>query len=107
MKASKSLIAIVLTVLMGCQQSASLQSYFVSHQETPGFLQVDIPISVLITDQLQLSDNVKDAWNSVRRLNILAYIKKRRFESNEKGVLNSGRDTQYGSIRAAYADEVR
>ncbi len=61
---------------MGCQQGTSLQSYFVSHQESPGFLQVDIPISVLITDQLQLSDKVKDAWNSVRRLNILAYINK-------------------------------
>ncbi len=110
MKVSKSLIAIVLTVLMGCQQSASLQSYFVSHQETPGFLQVDIPISVLITDQLQLSDKVKDAWNSVRRLNILAYIKKddlsqmkKEFETVE-GILNTD---QYEQLMQMKSDEFK
>jgi hypothetical protein len=57
----------------GCSQQATLQTYFVAHQEASGFMSVDIPISFLNPDQIQLSDVQKEAVNSIDKLNMIAY----------------------------------
>ncbi len=73
---SSILTTLLLTVLfMGCQQGPSLQSYFVQHQESPGFIQADIPMSALLSNELNLAPDIKEAWSSVRRLNMLAFKK--------------------------------
>jgi|SaaInl0LU_22_DNA_1037365.scaffolds.fasta_scaffold30232_2 hypothetical protein len=74
MKIFKLILASSLSVLLSCQKQESLQSYFVSHQESPGFVQLDLPVSTFLTDDLDLSDREKEAWNSVRRLNMLAFV---------------------------------
>ncbi len=66
------LIILVATVY-SCNQSASLQSYFVDNQEKPGFLAVDMPVSVLNIDKNALTDEQKEAYKSIKKLNMLAY----------------------------------
>jgi predicted RNA-binding protein len=58
---------------MGCNDDASLQKYFVDHQESKDFMAQDIPISMLKIDTSKLNKEQKDAYNSVSRLNFLAF----------------------------------
>ncbi|MBD0832273.1 DUF4252 domain-containing protein [Aestuariibaculum sediminum] len=60
-------------VLASCGNSTSLQSYFVDHQEADSFISQDIPISMLNIDTSGFSEEQKEAYNSVNRLNFLGF----------------------------------
>ena len=60
-------------LVLGCSQELTLQSYFVAHQEASGFMSVDIPMSFLNPDEIELSDDQKEAVDSIDKLNMLAY----------------------------------
>ena len=45
------MLAIMVTALVGCDHSASLQSYFVANQEAPNFISVDLPASFVKLDE--------------------------------------------------------
>ena len=62
-----------LFLVLGCSQEVTLQTYFVAHQETHGFMSVDVPISFLNPDEIALSDVQKEAVDSIDKLNMLAY----------------------------------
>jgi len=64
------LLALALT---SCSKNQSLQTYFVDHQEQPGFLSMDVPKSILNIDESALSPEEKEAFKSIDRLNMLAY----------------------------------
>ncbi|WP_372757915.1 DUF4252 domain-containing protein [Mariniflexile sp.] len=64
---------ITASVLVGCNDSASLQHYFVDHQESKNFMTQDIPISMLNVDETKLTEKQKEAYSSVKRLNFLGY----------------------------------
>lgn len=68
-----SLIFGVLSICLACTPKLSLQSYFVDHQETAGFMAVDIPMSFLNPDQIELTDDQNEAVESIDKLNMLAY----------------------------------
>lgn len=59
--------------LVSCNTGESLQTYFVDHQETPDFISADIPTSVVNLDEATLTDDQKEAYKSVQRLNFLGY----------------------------------
>ena len=59
--------------VLGCSQKLTLQTYFVNNQEAQGFMTVDIPMSFLNPDEIQLSDVQKEAVDSIDKLNMLAY----------------------------------
>ncbi|WMI64566.1 DUF4252 domain-containing protein [Aestuariibaculum sp. YM273] len=59
--------------LVGCGNAPSLQSYFVDHQESASFISQDIPISMLNIDTSEFTEDQKEAYNSVSRLNFLGY----------------------------------
>ena len=59
--------------IIGCQPQPTLQTYFVDHQEIPSFISMDIPISFLDADKLQLTKNQENAINSIQKLNMLGY----------------------------------
>lgn len=71
----KNLAGMMLLVatLHSCNQGPSLQSYYVDNQEQPNFLSVDVPVSMLNLDTKQLSQDQKDAYKSIQKLNMLAY----------------------------------
>lgn len=83
---------IVLTVLSGllfnCDSEPTLQSYYVDNQETPNFLSVDIPPSIIGFDELTLTEEQKKAFESVKRLNFLGY----KLDSNNREAYNAELD---------------
>lgn len=60
-------------LLVGCNDGMSMQRYFVDHQESENFLAQDVPISMLNIDESTLTEDQKEAYKSVNRLNFLGY----------------------------------
>lgn len=66
-------MVILVATLSSCDQNPSLQTYFVDNQEKNNFLSIDIPVSMLKIDETKLTEEQKEAYNSVQKLNMLAY----------------------------------
>ena len=69
---------IVFTILLSlglasCDNDPSLQRYFVDNQESANFITQDIPLSMIEIDKSGFSEDQKEAYNSVKRLNFLGY----------------------------------
>ena len=60
-------------LFLGCSRELTLQTYFVEHQEASGFMSVDIPISFLNPEKIELSEVQQQAIDSIDKLNMLAY----------------------------------
>lgn len=89
-----SLLACI--VLVSCNNGESLQTYFVDNQEAPDFLSADVPTTIVKIDESTLSEDQKEAYNSVKRLNFLGYkVKENNLEnytlelSKVKSILNN------------------
>lgn len=63
----------VTAFLVSCNNGPTLQTYFVDHQEAPNFISQDLPISMLNMDTSSFTEEQHTAFNSVKRLNFLAY----------------------------------
>ena len=61
----------VLAFFVSCNQQKTIQTYIVEKQEKPGFMSVDLPMSLiqLKTDKAPL--DVKDAYESIKKVNVL------------------------------------
>ena len=62
-----------LFVFMACDTKPTIQTYFVDHQETPNFISMDIPVSFLGIDDIELTKAQNEAVNSIDKLNMLGY----------------------------------
>ena len=60
-------------VLCCCSSAPSLQTYFVDNQEKNGFISIDVPISVLGLDSVEMSSSENEALNSISKFNILSF----------------------------------
>ncbi|WP_034044091.1 DUF4252 domain-containing protein [Wocania ichthyoenteri] len=67
------LVLIVAVVFISCNDGKSLQTYFVDNQEASNFISQDIPISMVEIDDSKFTDEQKEAYKSVKRLNFLGY----------------------------------
>ncbi|MBT8271520.1 MAG: DUF4252 domain-containing protein [Bacteroidia bacterium] len=68
------LLALVLVAtLSSCDQNESLQAYYVNHQETPNFISVDIPVSFVSVENVELTEEQEEAYESIDKLNMLGY----------------------------------
>ncbi len=63
----------LITAFISCNQGPTLQSYIVDNQETNNFTTIDLPTSVVSFDESKLTDDQKQAYKSVKRLNFLGY----------------------------------
>ncbi|TDU39724.1 uncharacterized protein DUF4252 [Gelidibacter sediminis] len=66
-------MVLLVATLFSCNQGPSLQTYYVDNQEQPNFLSIDVPLSMLNIDKMQLSEDQKNAYESIKKLNMLAY----------------------------------
>ncbi len=76
MKKSIKIIAaafMVLITMSSCDNDPSLQQYYVDNTENADFLSLDIPVSTLGVDTGKFSATEKEAYESVRKLNVLAF----------------------------------
>ena len=69
------IMVVMVATLFSCNQNPSLQTYFVDNQERPNFLSIDVPLSMLKIDKAELTDEQRVAYESVQKLNMLAYKK--------------------------------
>lgn len=77
----------LITTIISCNQGPSLQSYFVDNQETNNFTTISLPTTVVSFDESKLTEDQKQAYNSVKRLNFLGYRMKEGNEVEYKGEL--------------------
>lgn len=69
---------VAFTLLIGaiftsCNSDPTLQRYFVDSQESANFISQDVPLSMVKIDDSQFTEDQKEAYNSVKRLNFLGY----------------------------------
>jgi len=65
---------VLVATFTSCNQNPSLQTYFVDNELKPGFTSIDIPTSLLNIEQTSLTDEQKDAYKSINKLNMLAFV---------------------------------
>ena len=70
------LAVLILATLSACSSTQSLQEYYVDSSENPNFLSFDVPASILNLEEAELTPTQKDAVESLRKLNVLAFKKK-------------------------------
>lgn len=71
----KYIVIILFTAITfsSCNDRVTLQRYFVDNQELGNFTAVDLPATILNLDEVSLSEDQKEAYKSVKRLNFLGY----------------------------------
>lgn len=60
-------------ILTSCGSDASLQHYYVDHQESKNFISQDFPLSLIEIDKSNFTEEQKEAYKSVNKLNFLGY----------------------------------
>lgn len=68
----KLLCVVLVTTLFSCSSEPSLQRYFVDHQGDNDFLAVDLPSSLVDTENAKLTPEEKEAIKSIKKVNVLA-----------------------------------
>jgi hypothetical protein len=66
---------ILLLALAACSSTQSLQEYYVDNSENPNFLSIDLPASLLNMEKADLTEDQRNALESLRKLNLLAFKK--------------------------------
>lgn len=99
----------LILVLAACSSTQSLQEYYVDNAENPNFLSVDLPVSLLNMDKAPLTPDQKEALESLRKLNILAFKKTdgnmaefQKEKSNVREILKNGKFTELMKMNTSY-----
>ncbi|WP_344713556.1 DUF4252 domain-containing protein [Winogradskyella damuponensis] len=72
----KSIVMLLLvTAFTSCNQEASLQTYYVDNELKPGFASFDVPTSLVNVEDVDMTEEQKEAYDSVDKLNVLTYMK--------------------------------
>lgn len=70
----KGVVLLLLVVaFMSCDQAETLQRYYVNNQETPNFVSLDVPVSFVNVENIELTEVQKEAYESIDKLNMLGY----------------------------------
>ncbi|MGM5470933.1 DUF4252 domain-containing protein [Flavobacteriaceae bacterium LMO-SS05] len=93
---------VLVTTFLSCNQNPSLQVYFVDNELKPGFTTIDIPTSFLNIEQTSLTDEQKEAYKSIDKLNMLAFVlsdsNQAEYEVELKKVNNILKDSKYQEL---------
>lgn len=68
---TKMLLLVASLLFFSCTSSTSLQEYLVEGAQRSDFISVDLPASILKIDQESLTKEQKEAYKSVKKLNVL------------------------------------
>ncbi|AZQ57909.1 DUF4252 domain-containing protein [Maribacter sp. MJ134] len=68
-------LLLMLVIVSSCSSTQSLQEYYVDNSENPNFLSFDIPTSLLNLEEAELTSEQRSAFESLKKLNILAFKK--------------------------------
>ena len=73
-----------MVLLASCASQQSLQEYYVDNQENPNFISLDIPASILKMEEVELTEVQREAVESLRKFNLLAFKKTSENEAEYK-----------------------
>ncbi|SDL46868.1 DUF4252 domain-containing protein [Kriegella aquimaris] len=110
MKIMKTIFLLTMVVtVMSCSSTQSLQEYYVDNSENPNFLSVDLPVSLLKMKNEAMTETQKEAFESLKKLNILAFKKTMENVSeyqiekaNVKAILDNDRFTELMKINTSF-----
>jgi len=72
----KSIVMLLLvTAFTSCNQGPTLQTYYVDNELKSGFASFDVPTSFLNIENADMTEEQKEAYNSVDKLNVLTFMK--------------------------------
>ncbi len=110
---SKALTILLVLVLSSCSSRQSLQEYFVANSENPNFLSLDLPASLLNLEKVELSGSEREALNSLKKMNVLAFKKNDtnsdEFETEKakvKAILAHEKFTELMKLKSGYGNGV-
>lgn len=66
------ILTITTVTFVGCNSQTSLQEYLIEKRDNDKFINVDLPVSLLKIDSLNLDVHQKSALESLRKVNVLA-----------------------------------
>ncbi len=108
-KIYQALTALLFLVLASCSSTQSLQEYYVDNSENPDFLSFDVPTSVLNLENADLSVAQKEAFESLKKLNVLAFKKTndniaeyKVEKAKVKAILKNGEFTELMKMNTSY-----
>ncbi|GGW40593.1 DUF4252 domain-containing protein [Arenibacter certesii] len=100
---------LLLVMFLSCSSNQSLQEYYVDNAENPNFISVDLPVSLLNLEKANLTMEQKEAMESLRKLNILAYKKTGENEAdfqkerlNIRAILKNEKFTELMKMNTSY-----
>ena len=70
-----SIYTLFLLAIAACNSTQSLQEYYVDNSDNPNFLSIDLPVSLLNMKKADLTGAQREALESLRKLNVLAFKK--------------------------------
>ncbi|NNE33170.1 MAG: DUF4252 domain-containing protein [Winogradskyella sp.] len=72
----KSMVVLFLVAAFtSCNQGPTLQTYYVDNELKPGFMSFDVPTSLINVEDVEMTDEQREAYNSVDKLNVLTFVK--------------------------------
>ncbi|MGB5821514.1 MAG: DUF4252 domain-containing protein [Saonia sp.] len=76
MKTFISILSLILLLgLTACSSTQSLQEYYVDSAENPNFISLDVPTSILNLEEADLTNGQREALESLKKMNLLAFRK--------------------------------
>ncbi len=66
----------LVTTLISCNQGPTLQTYYVDNELKSGYAQIDAPTSLINIEHVEMTEQQRNAYKSVDKLNILTYMPK-------------------------------
>lgn len=104
-----SAFVVIFLVLSACSSTQSLQEYYVDNSENPNFLSLDIPASILNLENTDLTSTQREAVESLKKLNILAFKKTMKNadefkieKANVKAILKNDKFTELMKMNTSY-----
>ncbi|MCX2720212.1 DUF4252 domain-containing protein [Lentiprolixibacter aurantiacus] len=70
-----ALVLLAVMLVAACNSTQSLQEYYIDNSENPNFISLDVPTSILNLEESDLDETQKEAYQSLRKLNLLAFKK--------------------------------
>ncbi|WP_461532769.1 DUF4252 domain-containing protein [Sinomicrobium sp.] len=67
-----AVLSFLVLLFSACSKKESLQQYYVNHAEKEGFINVELPSGMIDVSQTELTPEQKEAYKSVKKLNVLA-----------------------------------
>lgn len=83
-------ILTVLAIFISCNQQKTIQTYIVEKQDKPGFMSVDLPMSLIQLNSDKVPLDVKDGYESIKKVNVLGlpYLNNNEAYEIEKKVIS-------------------